>query len=86
MFLVKLLCFLWAELTGIPLSGEDDKGDPTADDDGVDYHEDDPRAFFREEGHEGILRGFFDRVEGWGLGSGRGYPRWFDRCGIVLGG
>jgi hypothetical protein len=52
-FLVEFFGFFWAELTGIPLPGEDDEGDPNANDNGVDNHEDNPGAFFREEGHDG---------------------------------
>ena len=52
-FLVEFFGFFWVELAGIPFPSEDNKGDPTADDDGVDDHEDDPRAFFGKEGHEG---------------------------------
>lgn len=84
--LVEFLGFLWVELAGISFPSKDDKSDPAADDDGVDDHKDDPRAFFREEGHGAFLRDFFDRAEGWGPGSELGYPRWFDRCGIALGG
>jgi len=51
--LVELVGFLWVELAGIPFPSEDDKGDPNANDDGVDNHEDNPRAFFWEEGHDG---------------------------------